>query len=149
MNRDQVLHISSQQNLYHVVQISHTICRYSVNTLRPRWNDRDFAVDFYNCIFYGIFWVWDEMVALVQVMAWCQPDNQPLYEPMVVSLCVNRPQWVKRHIKLSHTMTGLHYKGSLPRVRGFWSWFGSVCSLTYCNGNFRVTMVSEPFNVIL
>ena len=37
----------------------------------------------------------------------------------------------------------------LPRVRGFWSWFGGVCSLTYCNGNFRVTMVSEPFNVIL
>ena len=35
-----------------------------------------------------------------------------------------------------------------PR-RGFWSWFGGVCSLTYCNGNFRVTMVSEPFNVIL
>ena len=34
-------------------------------------------------------------------------------------------------------------------VRGFWSWFGGVCSLTYCNGNFRVTMVSEPFNVIL
>ena len=33
--------------------------------------------------------------------------------------------------------------------RGFWSWFGGVCSLTYCNGNFRVTMVSEPFNVIL
>ena len=37
----------------------------------------------------------------------------------------------------------------IPRVRGFWSWFGGVCSLTYCNGNFRVTMVSEPFNVIL
>ena len=36
----------------------------------------------------------------------------------------------------------------LPRVRGFWSRFGSVCSLTYCNGNFRVTMVSELFNVI-
>ena len=37
----------------------------------------------------------------------------------------------------------------LPRVRGFWSWFGGVCSLAYCNGNFWVTMVSEPFNVIL
>ena len=37
----------------------------------------------------------------------------------------------------------------LPRVRGFWSCFGGVCSLTYCNGNFRGTMVSEPFNVIL
>ena len=37
----------------------------------------------------------------------------------------------------------------LPRVRGFWSWFGGVCSITYCNGNFRFTLVSEPFNVIL
>ena len=36
-----------------------------------------------------------------------------------------------------------------PALRGFWSRFGGVCSLTYCNGNFRVTMVSEPFNVIL
>ena len=39
--------------------------------------------------------------------------------------------------------------GVIAPVRGFWSWFGGVCSLTYCNGNFRVTMVSEPFNVIL
>ena len=37
----------------------------------------------------------------------------------------------------------------LPRVRGFWSRFVGVCSLTYCNGNFRVTIVSKPFNVIL
>ena len=36
-----------------------------------------------------------------------------------------------------------------PALRGFWSRFGGVCSLTYCNGNFRVTMVSQPFNVIL
>ena len=37
----------------------------------------------------------------------------------------------------------------LPRLAGLWSRFGGVCSLTYCNGNFRVTMISEPFNVIL
>ena len=36
-----------------------------------------------------------------------------------------------------------------PPRRGIWSPFGGVCSLTYCNGNFRVTMVSEPFNVFL
>ena len=39
--------------------------------------------------------------------------------------------------------------GYCPALRGFWSRFGGVCSLTYCNGNFRVTMVSEPFDVIL
>ena len=31
----------------------------------------------------------------------------------------------------------------LPRVRGFWYGFVGVCSLTYCNGNFRFTRVSE------
>ena len=37
--------------------------------------------------------------ALVQIMAWCQPGDKPLSEPMMVSLlmyiCVTRPQWVK------------------------------------------------------
>ena len=37
----------------------------------------------------------------------------------------------------------------LPRVRGFWYGFVSVCSLTYCNGNFRFTRVSELLIVIL
>ena len=36
--------------------------------------------------------------ALVLIMAWCQPGNKPLSEPMMVSLpshiCVIRPQWV-------------------------------------------------------
>ena len=38
---------------------------------------------------------------------------------------------------------------SLPRVRGFWYGFVGVCSLTYCNGNFRFTRVSELLIVIL
>ena len=36
--------------------------------------------------------------ALVQIMAWHQPDNKPLFEPKMVRLlkhvCVTRPQWV-------------------------------------------------------
>ena len=36
--------------------------------------------------------------ALVQIMAWCQPDDKPLSESMIFSLptniCVARPQWV-------------------------------------------------------
>ena len=38
---------------------------------------------------------------------------------------------------------------SLPRVQGFWYGFVSVCSLTYCNGNFRFTRVSELLIIIL
>ena len=40
--------------------------------------------------------------ALVQVMAWCRPGNKPLSEPMMVSLpthiCVTRPQWVNTNV---------------------------------------------------
>ena len=32
-------------------------------------------------------------------LAWCQPGEKPLYEPMIISLlthiCVTRPQWIK------------------------------------------------------
>ena len=36
--------------------------------------------------------------SLVEIMAWCQPGNKPLFEPMMVSLlihiCVTQPQCV-------------------------------------------------------
>ena len=39
--------------------------------------------------------------ALVQIMAWCQPSDKPLSESMMVSVptyvCVTRPQWIKEH----------------------------------------------------
>ena len=38
--------------------------------------------------------------ALVQIMAWCRPGNNPSSEPMMANLlthiCVTRPQWVKK-----------------------------------------------------
>ena len=41
--------------------------------------------------------------ALVQMMAWCQPGDKPLSEPMVGSLlthiCITRPQWVNKWFK--------------------------------------------------
>ena len=42
----------------------------------------------------------NKIPALVQIMAWCQPGNKPLSEPMMVSLlmhiCITQPQWVKQ-----------------------------------------------------
>ena len=83
-------------------------------TLRPRQNGRHFA----NAIFKSIFvneniWIlikislefvlkgsFNNIPALVQIMAWCRPDDKPLSEPVMVNLpthmCVTRPQWVKR-----------------------------------------------------
>ena len=85
----------------------------AINTLRPRQNGRHFAEDIFNCIFFNEN-VWipikislkfvpkgqiNKSPALVQIMAWRRPGNEPLSEPMTVSLpmqiCVTRPQWVK------------------------------------------------------
>ena len=41
----------------------------------------------------------NNILELVQIMAWCRPGDRPLSEPMLVCLlthiCVTRPQWVK------------------------------------------------------
>ena len=83
-----------------------------LNTLRPRQNGRHFADDIFKCIFLNEN-VWipieislkfvpkdpiDNILALVQIMAWRRPGDKPLSEPMMDSLlthiCVTRPQWV-------------------------------------------------------
>ena len=90
-------------------------CHHDIilNTLRPRKNGRHFADDTFKRIFMnenvristnislkfiprGLI---NNMPALVQIMAWRWPGDNPLSEPMMVNLlthiCVNRPQWVK------------------------------------------------------
>ena len=87
--------------------------KYSINTLRPRQNDRLFAGDTFKHIFLNennkisikisLKFVpkgpINNIPAMVQIMAWRRPGDKPLSEPMVVSLlthiCVARPQWVK------------------------------------------------------
>ena len=87
-------------------------CWNVVNTLRPRQNGRHFADDTFKRIFLNenveilikisLKFVpkgpINNIPALVEVMAWRQPGNKPLTEPMVVTLlthiCVTRPQWV-------------------------------------------------------
>ena len=72
------------------------------------------ADDMFKCIFFNQN-VWislnislqfshkgsiNNIPGLVQIMAWHQPDDKPLSEPMMLSLltfiCVTRPQWVKK-----------------------------------------------------
>ena len=87
------------------------------NTLRPRQNGRHFADDIFKCIFLNEN-VWisiksslkfvpkdqiNKIPALVQIMAWRRPGDEPLSGPMMVRLpthiCVTRPQWVKHEKK--------------------------------------------------
>ena len=84
-----------------------------VNTLRPRQNGCYFADDTFKCIFFNEnAWISlkislkfvptvqiDNIIALVQIMAWRRPGDKRLSEPMMLSLlmhiCITRPQWVK------------------------------------------------------
>ena len=78
-----------------------------------RQNGPHFAGDIFTCIFLNEN-VWisinislkfvpknpiNDILALVQIMAWRQPGDKPLSEPMMVRLpthiCVTRLQWVK------------------------------------------------------
>ena len=85
----------------------------AVNSLRPRPNRRHFADDIFKYIFENDNeWISprislkfvpkvriNNIPALFQIMAWCQPGDKPLSEQMMVRLpthiCVTRPQWVK------------------------------------------------------
>ena len=84
----------------------------NMNTLRPRRIGCHFAHDILKCIFLnGNVWIPIKMslkfvpkgpinniLALVQITAWCRTGDKPLSEPMIVSVLthiyVTRPQWV-------------------------------------------------------
>ena len=98
------------------------------NTLRPRQNGRHFPDNIFKWIFLNEN-VWipikislkfvpqgpiDNIPSLVQIMAWRQPGNKPLSEPMMVSLpthiCVTRPQWVKNNLTTRISMMAIYMK---------------------------------------
>ena len=84
----------------------------ALNILGPRQNARNVANDIFKCNFsHENVWIShkvsmkfvlkvpiNNIPALVQMIAWCRPNDKPLSEPMMVSLlthiCVTRPQWV-------------------------------------------------------
>ena len=105
---------------HHAISFATILCRLisemhqrDFNTLRSRQNGRHFADDTFKWIFlYENVWISIEIplkivpkapinniLALVNIMAWRRPGDKPLSEPMMVRLpthiCVSRPQWVK------------------------------------------------------
>ena len=84
-----------------------------LNTMTPRQNCRHLADDIFKCIFLNEnAWISltlkfipkvriniNNIPALVPIMAWRRPGDQPLSAAMMVRLsthvCVTRPQWVK------------------------------------------------------
>ena len=84
-----------------------------ISTLRLRQNGRHFADDIFKCIYFNenvrisfevslkfvLRVLINNILALVQIMAWRRPGDKPLSEPIMVILlthiCIIPPQWVK------------------------------------------------------
>ena len=98
---------------YGIIILPYTLLKICIlNTLRLRQNGLCFAEDTFQCIFlkenvrisikislnFAPKSPIDNIPALFQIMAWCQPGDKPLSEAMMVSLlthiCVALPQWV-------------------------------------------------------
>ena len=96
--------------------IIHIHKNWHLNTLMPRQNRGHFADNIFKCIFLDEN-VWiaihislrivpkgsiNNILALVQIMAWRRSGDKPLSEPMMVRLpthiCVTRPRWVNKSI---------------------------------------------------
>ena len=118
----------------------------SFNSLRPRQNRHYSADDIFKCIFLNEnIWISvkislkfvpmatiNNILALVQIMAWRRPGDKPLSEPMAVRLltyiCVTSPQCVKWPFVLSEVKPGQAFlrqqelpwrKQIRPRPSGF------------------------------
>ena len=131
---------------WHIVVFWCGMLQKEFNTLRRRQDGRQFPDDIFKRIFLNENeWISfkispkfvrkgpiNNILALVQIMAWRRPGDKPLSEPMMVSLlthiCVTRPQWIKEmlhddvmertpHFSLSAVMalcgesTGHRWKG--------------------------------------
>ena len=100
----------------------------SVNTLRPRQNGYHFADNIFKYVFVNenvrisikisLKFVpkspFNNISALVEIMAWHRPGTKPISGPMKVSLlthlCVTRPQWVNLRLNPSRWALSLSFK---------------------------------------
>ena len=97
-------------------------------TLRLRQSGQHFADDIFKCISLNKdIWIWidvslkfvltgpiNNIPAFVQMMAWRQPGNKPLSEPMMVCLlmhkCVTWPQFFFKGRKSLHTFHSIWWQ---------------------------------------
>ena len=123
-NRKKSLQTDSIENHVNISQavllLSITSAPFYINTLKPRRNGRHLPVIF-NCsvlnentliaITISLHFVpegtIDNILSLVQIMAWCQPLSEPMMVSLLTHICVTRPQltatsprvqWVKHFL---------------------------------------------------
>ena len=99
--------------LWYLAGILNDVIWLNVKSAHPRRNGHHFTDDIFKCIFLNEdVWIpikiamnfvplgsFDNMPALVQIMARRLPGDEPLSEAIMINLptqiCVTRPQWVK------------------------------------------------------
>ena len=149
---------------------------YTINSLRPRQNGRHFADDAFKRIFMNEN-VWisirislkfvpkgpiNNILALVQIMAWRRPGDKPLSEPVMVNLlthiCVTRPQWgslrprdayMRQQARLSLIqIMDCRLTGAKPLSKRCWNilncTLGNKFQLNF-NQNIRIFIQEKPF----
>ena len=131
-----------------------------VNSLRPRQNRRHFADDVFKCNFVNEN-VWipikislkfvpkgpiNNILSLVQIMAWRRPGDKPLSEPMMVRLpthiCLTKltltlwNRWVITFSRFNITRICLLWHGELWSCREAvwdWGWKWMKWQILYCH----------------
>ena len=149
-----------------------------LKTLRPRQDGGYFAVDVLKCIFLNEnVWIslkiplkfvpsgpFNNIRALVQMMAWRRPGDKPLSEPMLVfvptHICVTRPQWVKQSEWYSNQYARIVFLSSFMGIsRGVrnkityvlsWRTVYALTQVIFCCfvNNTLERMNSSPFHAI-
>ena len=130
------MRVALESERWHPLNASQsTLIGWHLNSLRPRRNRHYNAGDIFKCIFLKEnvwiptkFWLkfipkgpFNNIPALVQIMAWRRPGDKPLSGPLMVSLlthiCITRPHWVNSSW------------ADAPNTYAVWQWF-NVCTLT-------------------
>ena len=126
--------------------MGYTCDTYLNNTSRSRQNGYHFADDIFKCFFLNEnVWIslrfvpkglFNNIPALVQIMAWRRAGDKPLSEPMMITLlmqiCVTRPQWVKCVSLIFPANPCVFYlplrslSGPEPEVELMWNQWGMV-----------------------
>ena len=132
------------------------------NALRLRQNGRHFA-DIFKWIFLNEnIWILikislnfvpkgriNNIPALVLIMAWRWWGDQPLSEPMMVSLlthiCITWPEWVKDVPLTTSSTSNSHQHDSLFKYQSYWEPYGDAVLRITCLSNDPVmkTLISN------
>ena len=139
-------HKRGQEVVYILHSISWLLMAWQLNTLRPRQYGRHFPDDIFKriCLNENISISpkislkfvpkvqFNNIPALLQIMAWRRTGDKPLSESMMVSLlmhiCVTRPQWVKEHV---HQQVHHHDHGTCSELEIYHCPLQNACTWTY------------------